>query len=533
MRGKGLGRFGGGSGTSATQRDEHEDYRHDGRRRFLKQAAIGTTCAAMLDRIASKLAPVSAAESTLPTGAVRFQSGIEPWVRLLEETPRDKVIEEVAWRVSGGKISYQELLAALLLAGVRNIEPRPSVGFKFHAVLVVNSAHLASLASVDSDRWLPIFWSIDNFKSSQARDTQEGDWTMSALDDSAIPAAHQAIGHFRQAMSQWDESAADVATASMARGQSAGAIFDAYSEFAARDFRSIGHKVIYLANAYRTLQTIGWEYAEPVLRSLSYAMLNHVGEPNPSSSDLAADRDGRINQERVQQIRDQWLDGRNDASATSELITALRSVSSDDASRLVVEQLNQGVSTASIFDALFAAAAELTMRQPAIVPLHAMTTTNAMHYVFRTCTNDTTRRFLLLQNASFIAQFRDAAAGRGKLADLKIDALQPDPDWNADRSVDEIFQQLGKQPQQAAASLLAYLNDGNSANDAMHHARRLIFLKGNDSHDYKYSSAVLEDYHQLTPAWQNRYLAASLYKMRHAGERTTSLVERIQRALNA
>jgi hypothetical protein len=34
------------------------------------------------------------------------------------------------------------VLAALLLAGVRNIQPRP-VGFKFHAVLVVNSAHLA------------------------------------------------------------------------------------------------------------------------------------------------------------------------------------------------------------------------------------------------------------------------------------------------------------------------------------------------------------------------------------------------------
>jgi hypothetical protein len=32
-----------------------------------------------------------------------------------------------------------------LLAGVRNIEPRPSVGFKFHAVLVVNPVHLASL----------------------------------------------------------------------------------------------------------------------------------------------------------------------------------------------------------------------------------------------------------------------------------------------------------------------------------------------------------------------------------------------------
>ena len=82
--------------------------------------------------------------------------------------------------------SYREVLTALLLAGVRNIQPRP-VGFKFHAVLVVNSAHLASINSPDSDRWLPIFWALDQFKSSQARDVQEGDWTMSAVDESAVP----------------------------------------------------------------------------------------------------------------------------------------------------------------------------------------------------------------------------------------------------------------------------------------------------------------------------------------------------------
>jgi hypothetical protein len=34
-------------------------------------------------------------------------------------------------------LTYRELLASLLMAGVRNIEPRP-VGFKFHVVLVIN-----------------------------------------------------------------------------------------------------------------------------------------------------------------------------------------------------------------------------------------------------------------------------------------------------------------------------------------------------------------------------------------------------------
>ena len=132
----------------------------------------------------SKLNPVSAAETRLDKKTVHLRPEIEPLVRLLEETPRDRVIEEFADRIRRG-VSYREVLAALLLAGVKNVEPRPSVGFKFHAVLVVNSAHLASMSSPPEHRWLPIFWALDYYKSAAARDVEErGDWTMSAVDES-------------------------------------------------------------------------------------------------------------------------------------------------------------------------------------------------------------------------------------------------------------------------------------------------------------------------------------------------------------
>ena len=94
------------------------------------------------------------------------------------------------------------MLAALLLAGVRNVQPRPSVGHKFHAVLVVNSAHLASLGSPDTDRWLPIFWALDYFKSSQAQDVREGNWTMGPVDESAVPPARKARKAFIAAMDE-------------------------------------------------------------------------------------------------------------------------------------------------------------------------------------------------------------------------------------------------------------------------------------------------------------------------------------------
>ncbi|WP_391560937.1 twin-arginine translocation signal domain-containing protein [Roseimaritima multifibrata] len=497
------------------------------RRNFLRQTAMATAAGVPALAGLEGLGAVSAAESQLPAGSVRFNDDVEPLIRLIEETPRQRVIEEVADRVRKGNVQYRQLLAALLLAGIRNVQPRPSVGHKFHAVLVVHSAHLASLSSPDVDRWLPLFWALDNFKSAQARDTRENNWTMSEVDEAAVPASHLAIPRLREALGNWDEAAADVAVVSLCRGQSAGTAFDLLAEFAPRDFRSIGHKAIYLANGYRTLQTIGWEHAEPVLRSVVYAMLNHQGEPNPAKSDLVADRDSRINRPRAAELKANWYEGKIDDGATLELLTALREVSPDDASRLVAEQLNRGVAPQSIYDAMFASAAELTMRQPAIVPLHAMTTTNAMHYTYQMGTQDLNRRFLLLQNASFLARFRDAATGRGKLADLQIDRLKVSEDTPAS-DLTEIFTTLRKDKTQAAEQALQFLQSGRPATDLVTHARRLIFQKGRDSHDYKYSSAVLEDYQTISPAWRDRFLAASLFKMRTESESTNGLIERIR-----
>src|SRR5258706_11012292 len=169
------------------------------RRSFLKTAAGAGALAGLGDLgFLAQLPTVSAADAKPEPRAVRLHPEIEPLVRLLEDTPRDRLLEEVAARIKRGT-TYREVLAALLLAGVRNIQPHP-VGFKFHAVLVVNSAHLASQNSPDADRWLPIFWALDQFKSSQARNKQEGDWTMAPVDEATVPPAHKAAAAFTEAM---------------------------------------------------------------------------------------------------------------------------------------------------------------------------------------------------------------------------------------------------------------------------------------------------------------------------------------------
>jgi hypothetical protein len=502
------------------------------RRRFLGTAATSGAFLGLGDlSFLAGLGPVSAADAKLDPKIVRLHPEIEPLVRLLEETPRNRLLEEVAARIKKG-LTYREVLAALLLAGVRNVQPRPSVGFKFHAVLVVNSAHLASLASPDAERWLPIFWALDYFKSSQAADEREGNWTMGPVDESAVPPARKARQAFIDALENWDEAAADAATAGLVRTAGAKEIFELYWRYACRDFRSIGHKAIYAANSWRTLQCIGWHHAEPVLRSLTYALLNHQGEANPAKSDSDADRPGRRNLELARQIRAEWQEGKTESKATADLLAALHTASEEEVCRKVVEMLNGGIAPQAIWDGLFAGAGELLVRQPGIVALHAVTSTNALRFAYEASGNDETRRLLLLQNAAFLPLFRSAMMGRGKVKDDHLDQLEPLP-LKADgpQAIEEIFADIGQDRLAAARKVLTYIKEHPQPTELLNAARLLIFFKGTDSHDYKFSSAVLEDFQHVSPAWRDRFLAASMFQLRGSGGRDNELVKRTRAAL--
>lgn len=499
------------------------------RRRFIQAAVAGGSLAGLVDLDFLATLPVVSAEETKANGGVvPLSPDIEPLVKVLEDTPRERLLEEVADRIRKGT-TYNEVLAALLLAGVRNIQPRP-VGFKFHAVLVVNSAHLASLSSPEEHRWLPIFWALDYFKDAQAQDAHAGDWTMAAVDEAAVPEASKAKDLFIEAMNDWDEAKADVAAAGLARGVKPAETYELFSRFGCRDFRDIGHKAIYVANSWRTLDRIGWKYAEPVLRSLAYALLQHEKD-NPARQDFDADRPGRKNLERAKTIREGWLDGKLDEQATSELLTTLHNGSADDACQQVVDMLNRGVAPQSIWDALLCGSGELLARQSGIVSLHAVTSTNALHYGFRANQDDATRRLLLLQNAAFVPLFRGAMQGRDKVADVDLRNLEPAPLAAGNDPLAEIFADVSGDRTAAARKTLAYLNSAGDAKAFIDAARLLVFFKGNNAHDYKFSSALLEDYAYLSPGWRDRYLASGVFTLRGSGEADNRLVERTRAAL--
>ena len=81
--------------------------------------------------------------------------------------------------------------------------------------------------------------------------------------------------------------------------------------------------------------------------------------------------------------------------------------------------------------------------------------------------------------------------------------------------------------------MLSYLKESRDPKPIADAARRLIFLKGRDSHDYKFSSAVLEDYEFMAPQWRDGYLAASVFNLKGSGDKDNDLARRTRAALSA
>ena len=72
------------------------------RRQFLRSAAGGAILGMTDLRFASQLPSVSAEEAKLKPEVVRLRPEIEPLVRFLEETPREKLVDETIARIKRG-----------------------------------------------------------------------------------------------------------------------------------------------------------------------------------------------------------------------------------------------------------------------------------------------------------------------------------------------------------------------------------------------------------------------------------------------
>jgi hypothetical protein len=470
------------------------------------------------------ITPARAADLKVGPDAVRFRPEIEPVVRWIEETPRERALEVAIGHLKNG-LSYRDLLAGLFLAGIRNIKPHP-VGFKFHAVMVINSAHLLGQTATASDRLLPLLWALDTFKNSQAQDIKEGDWTLGKVDEARVPRHDKARAEFVKAMEAWDAEAADAAIAGLCRTSGAAETMEPLWRMAVRDQRNIGHKPIFAAQSWRTLQAIGWQHAEPVLRSLAFGLLDLHGDARhvpvgPYEANL----------ENARAIRDGWQTGKADPCATRSLLAVIRHATPEGASAEAVKLLNQGVSPDSLWDAVVLAGSEVLMRNPGILAIHAVTSANSLHYIYGASGDDTTRRLALLQAVGWQPLYR----ARIKPAEgVSIDALEPTkPDSSGkDEAVGEIFATINDSRGKAAGKVVAYLQNGGSDEALFAAARRMIFHKGRDSHDYKFGAAAWEECELASsPKWRPALAAAMMFNLPGAKTPDSPLMDRAREAV--
>jgi hypothetical protein len=385
------------------------------RRSFL--AASAGLAAAPLATDLAFLAPLSrlaAADTSIGPDRVRPGPGIELLVRLIRSTPRARLIPVFIEQLKAG-LSYQDFLAALFLATIEHGDP--------HQVAGIYSAHRVSSEARVEERLLPLFWALDRI----AGGFEEKDLRKPEALTGELPGADRAPDLFRKAMAEQDPQYAERAVVVLARTYGHRQTMALLWEHGARRVHgTLGHHPIMAANTWRTLEALGWEHAEPVLRYLARSFAMHE-----------ADRTYLPNLERVRKtlpaLRAGWTSGEPGRHATLELYGVLREGNTDAACDLVCARLASGVKAGALWDAVHLVAADLLHRYRTGGStiggylIHAVTSTNALRCGFDCSGEDRVRLLLLLQGVAvlgdlFVATGRAEDQLRGmSLLELKVD----------------------------------------------------------------------------------------------------------------
>ena len=477
---------------------------------------------------------LAAADQVTRSDIVRFGPEMEPLVRLIEASPREQCVELIARRLRSG-LSYRQLLSALFLAGIRNINPQPP-GFKLHCVFVLHSAHQLSLDASDPERLLPLLWALEYFKRSQAQDVAEGDFRLLEV-QGQLPSPSKAWQEYHAAMESWDIERADRAIAALARSQGAHELMEGLWRYGARDYRNIGHKAIFVASTWRTLQTIGWQYAEPALRSLTLGLLDFGPDRRMNGyrfEDQSHASNTAVARAALPTLPDGWMSKASpNRSAVTDILAAIRDFRPAPTGETIARMLARGNAGApDLWTAIHLAAGELMMRLPGILGVHCVTSANALHYAFRMAGDPETRLYLALQGASWMAQFGSFMSSDDGFRDFEIDRLESakvseDPKASSSEILRLLNEDADLAARKAQGHAVAHPGDPSFARAA----RTLLFNKVGDSHHFKYAAAAFEDLALVDPAWQPHMLATATYYLRGNGHTDSAVVQRARDAL--
>jgi hypothetical protein len=489
-----------------------------GRRRFLQAAGAASLC--LVD--GAGLSGLAAFGAESREEKISFGPDLEPIVRLMEETPHEECVRVFIGELRRG-LPYRKFLAASMFAGIRRARSNHEV-YKIHAM------HQVGMDALAEERLLPLFWGLNVFKQHQEDfpGTTMNQWR------GPLPSAEKAAIQLQDGIQAADQEQAESSIIALARGQGARPTMEQLWQHGCRNGGAGGHMAICLANCFRALETIGWEEAEPALRfvvqdwfAANYVKPDRYFGPNQSRVD-----------EHLAHLPLDWAGQHAETAATIELLAQIRVGDGEKASVLAVEQLRRGVGAQAIWDAVHLATAELLVRHKdgwglASRPLHSNTSTNAMHYAFRTATAPSTRLLLLLQGVAWATEKTGADRNGGGLRELSITELPSiELPASSEDAITEIFAQLPTRHYRWDKKDGAVLSYG-SRSDADEACRKAFVLSrdrsdaiplfvqsahswlcrkaSNDSHEYKFLAAILEDTGWVSREWRPHLLAAAVH----------------------
>jgi hypothetical protein len=388
-------------------------------------------------------------------------------------TPRDPAMRRGAREMHAG-LDPGHLLGAVLVAASRDIRTdQPTVN---HAVLSVSAIDQLTRSASVAERERGALLGLDFFKAAQAAEALHDDWRMAPLEAAKIPSGTQARAALVDALERWDREAADVAIAGFVRSAPLDEVWAVVWEYALRCSQRNGHKVIHSALSRRALPLAGERYAEDVLRAV-VAMLFSGGRS--SSADAFETSRGLVKS---------GLAVRPDARATDggparELLAELRTSKNSEMPEKTAALIRGGAAPAALWDAIVTAACEVAVAEVDLGPLHAVTSTNSVHYIARNAPNARVELLALLQGAAWVVEFRRHLTTDSSR--VRIDALEAD-----ESTLDEVLVPERRTLTNARGAL------GLAARDAelfLGQCRAASLAKDDDIHEIKLAAAALEE----------------------------------------
>jgi len=465
------------------------------------------------------LSRASAADTRIDPSQVRLNEDIEHLIRLIKTTPRDKCVMAFVHELERG-LSYQNFLTALFLTALGQGDP--------HQVAQIYSAHRVSCDARIEERLLPMFWALDRVKSEL--DAQDNSQLLEGLKGN-FPRADQALSIFQDAMGKRDPDQAERAIVVLAQTEGPRQAMSRLWEYGARTVSgTLGHHPIVVANTWRTLDAMGWQHAEPVLR---YAARYLNFEPDrtyaPNLERVAA---------RLPNLPADWALSKPDREATLQIYAVLREGRSDEACDLIVSQLESDkVKAGAAWDAVHLVAADLLFRYKTGggpiggMLIHAVTSTNALRFGFDCSSDDRARLLMLLQGVSAIeGAFIAPAQKDAQLRAINLLDLASEVKDDAVKLAD-VFSMLPIKTNksntyirhsddertasdEACKKAFTLLQDPSQFRPFMQTARSLLCVKASlDPHDIKYPVAAFEDISSASPDWRRYLLASSVHAL--------------------